>query len=90
MDNGEGMTENIIRKHWMTIGNSSMKAPYVSRRGRIKTGAKGIGRFALDRISDQCQVWTSTGDSPLAWDVSWNDFPATEKSQRYRLCFNVS
>lgn len=79
MDNGEGMTEDIIRKHWMTIGNSSKKTDYVSRRGRIKTGAKGIGRFALDRISDRCQMWTSTGASSLVWDVSWNDFSDNRK-----------
>lgn len=79
MDNGEGMTEDIIRKHWMTIGNSSKKTAYVSRRGRIKTGAKGIGRFALDRISDRCQMWTSTGTSSLVWDVSWNDFSNNRK-----------
>lgn len=74
MDNGEGMTEEVIRRHWMTIGNSSKKSEYVSQRGRIKTGAKGIGRFALDRISEQCQMWTNTGQEALIWEVCWEDF----------------
>ena len=52
-DNGVGMTLEVIKEHWMTIGRSSKKASYVTEQGRIQTGAKGIGRFALDRISDQ-------------------------------------
>lgn len=74
IDNGEGMTEETIRQHWMIVGNSSKKSSYISASGRIKTGAKGIGRFALDRISDYCQMWTSTKDKALVWDVCWNDF----------------
>ncbi len=74
MDNGEGMSEDVIRHHWMTVGSSSKKSSFVSANGRVKTGAKGIGRFALDRISDYCQMWTSTKDKALVWDVCWNDF----------------
>ena len=59
-DNGNGMTEEIIRNHWMTIGRSSKKNSFVSQKGRIQTGEKGIGRFALDRIADNCQMLTST------------------------------
>jgi len=74
IDNGEGMTEEIIRRHWMTVGSSSKKNAFVSVHGRVKTGAKGIGRFALDRISDYCRMWTATKDKALVWDVCWNDF----------------
>ena len=41
-DNGCGMTEEIIRRHWMTIGRSSKKDSFVSRWGRTQTGEKGI------------------------------------------------
>ena len=43
MDNGCGMNKEVILKNWMTIGNSSKKKNYVSNKGRIQTGAKGIG-----------------------------------------------
>lgn len=79
MDNGEGMTEDVIRQYWMTIGNSSKKDIYFSGNRRIKTGAKGIGRFALDRISDHCRMWTSTGEETLEWEVSWNQFAGNRK-----------
>lgn len=74
MDNGEGMTEDVLRTHWMTIGNSSKRDQILSKGKRLKTGAKGIGRFALDRISDDCEMWTATDTSRLVWGVNWNDF----------------
>ena len=75
-DNGSGMTAQTIQNHWMTIGRSSKKGNYISREGRIQTGEKGIGRFALDRIADQCQMLTGTGDGrrKLLWTVDWTAF----------------
>ena len=64
-DNGSGMTQTIIKKHWMTIGRSTKKTVYVSKSGRVQTGAKGIGRFALDRIADQCTMLTHSEEGVL-------------------------
>lgn len=76
MDNGCGMTEEIIVNHWMTIGNSTKKESFVSKKGRVQTGAKGIGRFALDRVSNNCTMYTKTKESSqiIKWKVNWNDF----------------
>lgn len=75
-DNGCGMTEDVIKKHWMTIGRSSKKESFVSKSGRTQTGEKGIGRFALDRIANKCKMLTGTGDSKerLLWSVDWGMF----------------
>ena len=74
-DNGCGMTREIIRTNWMTIGRSSKKEHYVSQKGRVQTGAKGIGRFALDRIADQCIMLTiSSSEGGCIWKVDWRDF----------------
>lgn len=73
-DNGSGMTEEVIQKHWMTIGNSSKSNKYVTTNGRVQTGAKGIGRFALDRISDACKMLTVTKETNIEWNVNWSDF----------------
>lgn len=74
IDNGCGMTEEVIRTHWMTIGNSSKKAKYITDGKRIQTGAKGIGRFALDRLSDRCSMLTISEQGGLEWIVNWEDF----------------
>lgn len=73
-DNGCGMTPDIIVQHWMTIGRSTKKTSFISRSGRIQTGAKGIGRFALDRIADQCSMFTSADGKRFIWRVDWRDF----------------
>lgn len=75
-DNGVGMTAEVIEKHWMTIGRSSKKTSYVTAGGRIQTGEKGIGRFALDRIADKCQMLTETklSNTKLLWTIDWRFF----------------
>jgi signal transduction histidine kinase len=74
LDNGDGMTESIIRTHWMTIGTDDKKINFKTK-SRVKTGAKGIGRFALDRLGRSSSMVTKTLESDsLAWNVDWNQF----------------
>lgn len=77
LDNGDGMTEQIIRNHWMTIGTDDKKINFRTK-SRVKTGAKGIGRFALDRLGKSSIMVTKTLESEsLVWDVDWNQFENT-------------
>jgi len=78
LDNGDGMNEDIIKKHWMTIGRSTKKSNYRSKNGRVQTGAKGIGRFALDRIADVCEMYTASSEGNRIWKVNWEDFEKKE------------
>jgi hypothetical protein len=71
------MLEEVIESSWMTIGTDNKHQNFLSEKtGRIKFGAKGIGRFALDRLGEKCQLLTKTADSDttLAWRVEWRDF----------------
>lgn len=79
MDNGIGMKEEVLVTHWMMIGNSSKKDTYLSPGKRIQTGAKGIGRFALDRISDRCRMLTISEKGGIEWIVNWEDFNGRKK-----------
>lgn len=77
LDNGDGMTEKIIRNQWMTIGTDDKKINFKTK-SRVKTGAKGIGRFALDRLGKSSIMVTKTLESEsLVWDVDWNQFENT-------------
>jgi signal transduction histidine kinase len=58
IDFGEGMTQNIIRDHWMTIGTDNKANDVFTKQGRVKSGAKGIGRFALDKLGSKCEMTT--------------------------------
>tara|TARA_B100001964_G_scaffold63093_1_gene71860 strand:+ start:626 stop:3154 length:2529 start_codon:yes stop_codon:yes gene_type:complete len=75
IDNGDGMTKKIIEKHWMTIGTDIKQKEIRTSRGRIRTGAKGIGRFALDRLGTKCDLFTrAKKDIGYLWRVNWHDF----------------
>lgn len=74
VDNGCGMNEDIVKKHWMSIGFSNKDVDLKSEKGRIKTGAKGIGRFALDRLGADCTMYTYNGSSHIVWHVNWEEF----------------
>lgn len=75
-DNGQGMNYETITSSWMYIGTSDKETNYVSQKGRIKTGAKGIGRFALDKLSKKTQMITKAYDEtkPINWEMNWEQF----------------
>lgn len=57
-DNGDGMTRDVVLSSWMQIATSDKENNHKSAKGRIKTGAKGIGRFALDKLSRHSIMYT--------------------------------
>ena len=77
IDNGEGMTDSIISNQWMTIGTDDKLYSHTSEDGRVKTGAKGIGRFALNRLGLSTEMYTiskTNKDIGHYWKVNWDDF----------------
>jgi signal transduction histidine kinase len=77
IDDGHGMTADVIEDCWMTIGTNNKETEYVSSDlGRIKTGEKGIGRFALDRLGQSCTMHTKhkASNDSLIWKADWKDF----------------
>lgn len=79
-DNGYGMTEEVVGTIWMHIGTSDKENNIISPRGRIKTGAKGIGRFALDKLSKHSSMYTKSlnSDSVIRWFMNWEQFAQIE------------
>jgi len=76
IDNGNGMDRKTIEDHWMTIGTDIKQKQIMSEGGRIITGAKGIGRFALDRLGDKCVMFTTYKETNEShkWEIDWSDF----------------
>lgn len=84
IDNGEGMERNIVEDNWMQIGTGNKEQFYLSDNNRVKTGAKGIGRFALDRLGLRTKMWTlskeaETGEG-LFWEMNWEQFDDLQKT----------
>lgn len=96
VDAGEGMTQKIIRDNWMTIGTDNKAHNYFTKTGRVKAGAKGIGRFALDKLGSKAEMLTffnpdnhetdidednqSTSYIGYKWTVNWEDFEGEFKT----------
>ena len=77
VDNGHGMNTDIVKNQWMEIGTGNKQDDFISEDGRVKTGAKGIGRFALDRLGFKSEMWTAPrGDLKKGsyWKMNWRQF----------------
>lgn len=75
VDAGCGMTEQIIKDCWMRIGTDDKLINAYSQKGRVKSGAKGIGRFALNRLGIKAQMFTRREENnALLWSVDWEAF----------------
>jgi signal transduction histidine kinase len=76
IDNGEGMTGEVIKKYWMTIGTDLKEHEVYSKKKRVRVGAKGIGRFSLDRLGERGEMVTLSEGSQkgIHWKVNWGDF----------------
>lgn len=78
LDNGSGMSEETILRHWMTIGtDDKLVNAQTSGKRRVKSGAKGIGRFALNRLGVNAEMITFTDtDHSMGykWVVDWSKF----------------
>ncbi|MBD3861632.1 ATP-binding protein [Bacillus sp. 28A-2] len=82
LDNGTGMTRETIENYWMLIGTDNKRSEYQSKRNRIKSGEKGIGRFALDRLGSKCEMYTKNKASQglIYWETDWRNFEQTGKT----------
>lgn len=87
IDSGSGMTSKIISEQWMTIGTDDKLNNAITATGRIKSGAKGIGRFALDRLGESCTMITFPTKSKIGykWDVNWGDFEKKVKGRNVNI-----
>ena len=82
VDNGNGMSPQTIEDSWMVIGTDAKEIRANSNGGRVLTGAKGIGRFALDRLGRECDLYSGERNSKEVthWVVDWGDFEGEGKN----------
>lgn len=86
VDNGDGMTEAVIRDHWLNPATavkaqrktSTPKTP----RNRTIQGEKGIGRFAIFKLGSSATIITrargSESEFVLDYDLSFLDRASSE------------
>ena len=78
IDDGTGMSAETIERCWMVIGTNDKEQNVISDKGRPRTGAKGIGRFALDRLGTDGTVYSTIARrgalTSIRWHVDWSRF----------------
>lgn len=90
LDNGSGMTKSVLQNAWMNIGTDDKeKNIYSKKKNRVKTGAKGIGRFALDKLSLKTLVYTKEeNDATYEWKIDWQQFEKVELLNQVEASLN--
>jgi signal transduction histidine kinase len=82
-DNGNGMDAETIYDHWLKIGTDFKNGIELSlNKKRILTGAKGLGRLGLDRLSKKVILFTKKkgSSSVIQLVVDWRKYEETNSS----------
>lgn len=93
-DEGEGMSWDDFKNNWMRISTSNKERhPVTEKYARNKTGSKGIGRFACQKLSDTINVETTKLIAPNIFEITsitvkWRDFKA--ESDLINVSFKAS
>lgn len=74
MDDGHGMTENIVRQKWLVPSTSDKLVRKRSPNGRLMQGRKGIGRFAASILGEKLELRTVVDGQMVILEVNWDDF----------------
>ncbi|KZX57509.1 hypothetical protein A3712_04600 [Vibrio sp. HI00D65] len=82
-DDGNGMDAETIYDHWLKIGTDFKNGLELSvTKKRILTGAKGLGRLGLDRLSKKVILYTKKKGSNTVTQlvVDWRKYEGTNAS----------
>lgn len=98
-DDGLGMDYQILTENWLKIGTDYKNSnPYSKGKGRVLTGAKGLGRLGVDRLCSVLKLQTRTDSMSdvLELVVDWEKYENTDlslseiKHSVYRVDLNHS
>lgn len=82
-DDGNGMDADTIYDHWLKIGTDFKNGVELSiNKKRVLTGAKGLGRLGLDRLSKKVVLYTKKkgSKSVVQLIVDWRKYEGTNAS----------
>jgi signal transduction histidine kinase len=82
-DDGIGMDAETLYQHWLKIGTDFKNGVELSlNKKRILTGAKGLGRLGLDRLSKKVILFTKKkgSNSVIQLVVDWRKYEGTNAS----------
>lgn len=79
-DNGSGMTRQILKDGFLTVGKKDFKKPQ-SEKGRITLGRKGIGKLSFFAIGNKITISTKHKDDlRYSFNLDYNDLISGESN----------
>lgn len=82
IDDGEGMTPEVIKSVWLVPGDDHRRKQRLSKRrtpkyGRLPLGEKGLGRFAVHKLGNQIELVTrAAGANECCVRINWDELIA--------------
>ena len=76
-DDGNGMNEQQLRDGWLVIGTSNkLLSGQSSRKRRVLTGEKGLGRLGLDRLCGRTvvQSFSDKESDGIELEINWHKY----------------
>lgn len=79
IDDGEGMTLDILKSVWLVPGNNHRQKQREAQRRtqkhqRLPLGEKGLGRFAVHKLGNRISMLTRSRDSDeCVVEIDWNE-----------------
>ena len=74
-DDGHGMTYEQFKNFWMRIGTTHKKEKQ-SKKGRLMTGSKGVGRLSVQFLANELEIKTVSKDEDTEWlevAIDWEE-----------------
>lgn len=90
-DDGDGMTEEDVVNHWLTVGTDHKKRSLLSRKQpkRLPLGEKGIGRFGVHKLGEKITVTTKTiKTKPISFTIDWTKLSDAQSFEDFAVKIN--
>ena len=92
-DNGFGMSKDDIQNKWMKIGTNSKRNKSTTPEpfSRVFLGEKGIGRFAIEKISDHIFLESKEPKKNILHqlEIDWRDYEDAIKEEKPPLFTSI-
>ena len=89
IDDGLGMTQDIIATAWSVIATPYKENhPCIERNGkrRIVSGNKGLGRFSAARLGHKMRIIThNSSDICFSAEIDWNEFLNSDSIEKCKV-----
>ncbi|MFU3450296.1 ATP-binding protein [Pseudomonas aeruginosa] len=82
-DDGDGMNKDLLLTKWMRIGTTHKSVSGVSKKMRVYTGAKGLGRLGIDRLCSHLTLYTKTETCKNIYevDIHWDKYNQIQSAE---------